>query len=388
MLARRQYKNYLNIHHTPDPKERRLNLIKESIGKGTPFPKPVVYEDLDKAFKKWVEEELQISFEGKNLQTMTLFSNQRFSEYMQSWEYTDENNNPLLNFKTVNRENNPNFGKDQGNNYNIPGEPFFLMARQVAHEPSGRMYFLDYKMRQPFTVDLVYKVNIITNKYELINDFNMMVVNKFKSRQCYLQINGHYMPMLIEGISDESEYNVNDRRFYNQCFTITLQAYIIRPEDMRVEETPVMALRFLGDHETQRKKMISLVPDMDCPKDEDNKYYETITIEFDNCSEDKVTFNTKDNHFVCYFYDAGDNISYFKVSINDGEWLRYEKECPDGFKLDLPENSKIKIRVRRYNYLKSGFLVFYAFDPGKGNDFDECDPKEIIGKDLIENEKE
>ena len=391
-MGRRLYKNYLNIHHTPDPLERRMNLIKEAIGKGTPLPQPVVYEDIDNAFKKWVEEDLQISFEGKNLPTMTLFSNQRFSEYLQSWQYTDENNNVLLNFKTVNRENNPNFGKDQGNNYNIPGEPFFLMARQIAHEPSGRLYYIDYKMRQPFTADLVYKLNILTNKIELINQFNMMVVNEFKSKQRYIEVNGHYMPMILEGISDESEYDINDRRFYNQCFTITLQAYIIREEDMRVEETPVMAVRYMGDNEIQRKKMVSLVPDLDCPQNEDNKYYEVLNIDFDNCSEDKATFNTKDNHLVCYFYDLGDNISYFMISIDDGEWQRFGKDCPDNFKLDMPENTKIKIKVRRFNYLKNGILSLYAFDPDKANDFDINDPKEIIGSgneldDLVENDE-
>ena len=63
MVPRRKYKNYLDIHHTPDPIERRMNLIKGAIGKGTPLPNPVVYEDIDKAFKEWVEKDLYISFE-------------------------------------------------------------------------------------------------------------------------------------------------------------------------------------------------------------------------------------------------------------------------------------------------------------------------------------
>ena len=257
MATRRKYKNYLNIHHTPDPIERRMNLIKGAIGKGTALPHPVVYEDIDKAFKEWVEKDLYVSFEGKEIPTMVLYSNQRFSEYLQTWQYTDENNNILLNFKTVTRENNPSFGKDQGGFYNIPGEPFFLMARQIAHREDGRLFYVDYKMRQPFTVDLSYKINIVSNKLELINEFNLMVNSAFKSKQCYLEINGHHMPMLLENVSDESEYSVSDRQFYSQSFTITLQAYIIRREDFRVEERPVMAIRYMGDAEMQRKKMVS-----------------------------------------------------------------------------------------------------------------------------------
>lgn len=377
MVPRKKYKNYLNIHHTPDPIERRMNLIKGAIGKGTALPKPVVYEDIDRAFQEWVEKDLYISFEGKELPTMVLYSNQRFSEYLQTWKYTDENNNILLNFKTISREYNPSFGKDQGNNYNIPGEPYFLMARQIAHEPSGRLYYIDYKMRQPFTVDFSYKVNIISNKLEVMNTFNMMVVDKFKAKQCYLNVNGHHMPMLLESVSDESEYSISDRQFYSQSFSITLEAYIIKPEDMIVEETPVMAIKYMGDAELQRKKMVSLLPDTGCQEPDDNKYYETLRIEFDPCMDDKVTFNTKANNLTAYFYEMDDNISYFLMSIDDGEWVKYGHECPEDFHVVIPEETKVKIRVRKYNKLITSVLSISAFDTNRAVDFNQNDPTEF-----------
>lgn len=377
MVPRRKYKNYLNTHHTPDPIERRMNLIKGAIGKGTALPKPVVYEDIDRAFQEWVEKDLYISFEGKELPTMVLYSNQRFSEYLQTWKYTDENNNILLNFKTISREYNPSFGKDQGNNYNIPGEPYFLMARQIAHEPSGRLYYIDYKMRQPFTVDFSYKVNIISNKLEVMNTFNMMVVDKFKAKQCYLNVNGHHMPMLLESVSDESEYSISDRQFYSQSFSITLEAYIIKPEDMIVEETPVMAIKYMGDAELQRKKMVSLLPDTGCQEPDDNKYYETLRIEFDPCMDDKVTFNTKANNLTAYFYEMDDNISYFLMSIDDGEWVKYGHECPEDFHVVMPEETKVKIRVRKYNKLITSVLSISAFDTNRAVDFNQNDPTEF-----------
>ena len=370
-MERRKYKNHLNIHNTPDPIERRMNLIKGAIGKGTPLPKPVVYEDIDKAFKEWVEKDLYISFEGKELPTMVLYSNQRFSEYMQTWKYTDENNNVLLNFKTVTRENNPSFGKDQGSNYNIPGEPFFLMARQLAHEPSGRLYYIDYKIRQPFTVDLSYKVNIVSNKLEVINDFNLMVVNKFKARQCYIEVNGHHMPMLLEGVSDESEYSITDRQFYNQSFSITLQSYIIREEDMRVEETPVMGFNIIGDNNTQKRKLVSLVPDIGCPEPVDDKFYEILNINFDTCMDDRIHFNTKANNLTAYYYEMDDNISYFMISINDGQWIKCRKPCPDDFSLSMPENSDVKIRVKKFNRLLSSSIYISVFDTNRAEDDDD-----------------
>lgn len=371
MMERRKYKNHLNIHHTPDPIERRMNLIKGAIGKGTALPRPVVYEDIDKAFKEWVEKDLYISFEDKEVPTMVLYSNQRFSEYLQTWKYTDENNNILLNFKTVTRENNPSFGKDQGNNYNIPGEPFFLMARQIAHEPSGRLYYIDYKMRQPFTADLSYRVNIVSNKLEIINDFNLMVVNKFKARQCYLEVNGHHMPMILEGVSDESEYSITDRQFYNQSFNITLQAYIIREEDMRVEETPVMGIRFMGDNDTQRRKLVSLVPDVGCEEPVDNKFYEVLNINFDTCMDERINFNTKSNNLMAYYYEMDDNISYFMISVNDGQWIKCRRPCPEDFSLSMPENSDVKIRVKKFNRLLSSSIYISVFDTNKAEAEDD-----------------
>ena len=384
MAGRRKYKNYLNIHHTPDPIERRMNLIKGAIGKGTALPHPVVYEDIDKAFKEWVEKDLYISFEGKELPTEVLYSNQRFSEYLQTWKYTDENNNVLLNFKTVTRENNPSFGKDQGGFYNIPGEPFFLMARQIAHRENGQLFYVDYKMRQPFAIDLSYKINIVSNKLTLINDFNILVNNKFKSKQCYLEINGHHMPMLLENVSDESEYSVSDRQFYSQSFTITLQAYIIRREDFRVEERPVMAIKYMGDAEMQRKKMVSLVPDVggdECLDPADNKFYETLKIDFDPCMDDKVTFNTKKNNLTVYFYEMDDNVSYFLISVDDRDWIKCGHDCPENFLLVIPEETKVKIRVRKFNKLLTSSISLYAFDPTKGNDFDINDPAEFRADD-------
>lgn len=384
MAGRKKYKNYLNMHHTPDPLERRMNLIKGAIGKGTALPNPVVYEDIDRAFKEWVEKELYVTYEGKEIPTMVLYSNQRFSEYLQTWQYTDENNNVLLNFKTVTRENNPSFGKDQGGFYNIPGEPYFLMARQVARRENGKLYYIDYKMKQPFTVDLSYKINIVSNKIGLINEFNLMVNDKFKARQCYLEINGHHMPMLLENVSDESEYSVSDRQFYSQSYSITLQAYIIRREDFRVEEVPVMAIRYMGDTEIQRKKLVSLVPDVggdECKDPDDNKFYETLKIDFDPCMDEKITFNTKSNNLTAYFYEMDDNISFFLISINDGEWVKYGKVCPEDFLLTIPENTDVKIRVRKFNKLLTSSLAFSTFDTNRAIDFDINDPTEFRPED-------
>ena len=128
----RANKNYLQLREGAVGKERRIELMKDILSNGTFIPKTVVYDDIDADFKRWADEELRIiSDEGTVFPTMTLYSNQRFSEYSQSWKYTDSNNNLLLNFKTVNRENNPQYGKIQAGLWNIPGERFYTMKKTL-----------------------------------------------------------------------------------------------------------------------------------------------------------------------------------------------------------------------------------------------------------------
>ena len=90
---KKYYKNIVNFKTTPDPEERRRNISKEIIRHEDYMPKTLTYEDIDRSFKEWVEKNIELIQDGKKLPTMVLYSNQRFSEYMQTWQYTDENNN-------------------------------------------------------------------------------------------------------------------------------------------------------------------------------------------------------------------------------------------------------------------------------------------------------
>ena len=139
----RLYKNTLDLNWTPDPAERRRNISKEIVRHADYIPKTLGYEDIDRCFKEWVENELNIVQDGVKLPTMVLYSNQRFSEYIQTWRFTDENNNIRLNFKTVTRENNPSHGTIVGDTYNIPGDRFYTFKSIDAIDDSGKRYRID-----------------------------------------------------------------------------------------------------------------------------------------------------------------------------------------------------------------------------------------------------
>ena len=216
----KKYLNDIELKSASVGNERRLELLSQIVKDGTFLPKTVEYSDIDADFKRWVEEDLRVSYNGSLFPTMVLYSNQRFTEYSQSWRYTDANKNLILNFKTITRENNPNYGKIQGGLWNIPGNRFYTMKSTKVLDDNASESLLLLKVRQPMAVDFVYKVSIFTTNIQAINDFNVIVNDAFKSRQAYIRPNGHYMPMILENISDKSSYQISDRQFYSQTFQI------------------------------------------------------------------------------------------------------------------------------------------------------------------------
>ena len=310
----------------PDPKELRKNFDLEELKDSTPFPNPLTYEDIDKEFKKWVEESLQVSYEGKNLPTMTLFSNQRFSEYMQSWSFTDEDKNPILNFKTITRENNPKTGTINGESKNIPGEHTWLMKRVAATDKNGREYYIEYRMKQPFAMDLIYKVSIFTNKYELLNVFNQKVNDRFKAITAYIRPNGHYISMKLNDVSDDSEYSLNDRQYYSQSFNITVRAYIIPEDSFIVEEVP--RLTFIGfdtkdgdgsyaDIEIEPASTQSLMTETDDCVDDKPYYYQPVSLKvnIDPC-DSRLVFTMDMNFTAKKDQSYSVNAKSYKIMVN------------------------------------------------------------------------
>ena len=232
------YIDRLRLRNHAQGVERRRNLSKITLEKGTPLPKPVTYEDIDKAFFEWVDKKLDIVYNGKKLPTYKLFSNQKLSEYSQTWENLDETGNIIMNFKTITRENNPQYGESQGGNYNVPGNRDYPMFYVPVLQENGDEAYDLYSMKQPLSVNFMYTISVICNKYEILNKFNETMQYEFSALECYIAPNDHPMPMVIENINDESEYSIDDRKYYAQSYQIKLMAYIIRAEDFKVTKIP------------------------------------------------------------------------------------------------------------------------------------------------------
>ena len=148
-------------------------------------------------------------------------------------------------------------------------------------QENGEEAYDMYSMKQPFCVDLEYTVTIVTNKYEVLNDMNQRVHFEFKAINCYINPNGHYMPMVLEDVSDESEYSLDDRKYYSQSYKIKVKAYIIRKEDFTVTKVPSRAImRLLGVTDKKKPKIQvgeeDYIADECCLRETTDPYYNKL----------------------------------------------------------------------------------------------------------------
>ena len=355
MARTNQPKKYIQTVKLKDTEygyPRRKSYGKTILNKETVFPKPLEYEDIDNEFFKFVSDELKMSINGKNIPTFTLYSNQRFSEYSQSWSHVDDDGNLLMNFKTVNRENNPKPGENQGGLWNIPGDQRYTLLIRDVLEDNGEESYEIYSMSQPYCVDLTYRISIITDIYENINYFNELINSKFKSRQCYIRPNGHFIPMVLEEINDNTEYTVSERKFYNQTVIIKAMAYIIKEEDFKVEKKPKRIKLFMqGD--TKRPK-----PEINIDEYfKDKVGYKSIELTIDLKEyHNKVEF-VIDTDFVIEKTELY-NLRNIRLSVNDMPYY-----IDKGFQ--VKENDSIKIIVNHIDPSVNSQIKFIGYNPNK-----------------------
>lgn len=343
--------------------ERRRNMYKLVMDKSMNFPKPIEFSDIDNSFNEWVNS-LEVSYEGKKLPIFKLFSNQRIGEYSQSWQHLDEIGNLLLNFFTTTRENNPKQGQNQGNYFNIPGNRDYPMYFKPVLQENGEEAYDMYSMKQPYCVDFIYSLTLITNKYELINEVNERILNEFKALECYIAPNGHYMPMKLEDVSDDSEYTIDDRKYYSQTYKISLWGYIIREEDFTVTRLPSRLVgRMLGIEKTKTKKTTTVeIEEYEDPlnccstrEEEINPYKNKIIkliINFPIC-EYKTTFDIDTTFTVTDVKTT--NIYDFVMKINN-EYACFDEE----FTIYNGDTISIEIERNKITNASSITLIGYT----------------------------
>ena len=232
------YRTNININSQKIGLERRQEMVETIADKGTFLPKGVLEEDMDQSFLELLNSDKGMALTIDGVKVPVIFLTiQRWTEFSKTWQFSDKYKNIELPFITVVRKPDIQQGQNQAGLWNIPGGHTYTYMKVPTWDGIRKGVDL-YKIPQPTSVDMLFEVRLFTNRMKDLNKFNRIIQRAFQSRQCYLNVNGHPMPLHLESIGDES--NIDDfenRRFYIQMFEMKLLGYILDEEDFKVIPT-------------------------------------------------------------------------------------------------------------------------------------------------------
>ena len=206
------------------------------------FPQSVLHEDHDKTFIEFIKNECKLVtsvVEPKRKITQqkdvpVFFLNiQKWKEFTQTWQLMDKKQVVAMPFITIVRKLDVN--KDEKTPNTIPVRRSF--PYQYVPTWDGNKKGVDiYKMPQPVPITMLYEVRLFSSKIRDLNKFNKILLQKFSSLQCYINVNGHYTELILDNVGDESQIDtLEERKFYIQPYTIKLNGYLIDSDEFEIK---------------------------------------------------------------------------------------------------------------------------------------------------------
>jgi len=235
MALPKKIKKNLSLEPVEVGYERRLELFNKISDKGTYLPKSLLHADLDRGFLDFVKNQLKTSVDGKTIPVVDiLISTQNWSQFAQTWNFSNIDKNVEPPVITTVRIPEVKFGTLPSLKYNIPNRRQYYYAA-VPNFDNGRKGMDIYTIPQPVPVDIKYSVKIICNRMRELNKFNQTIIEQFASRQSYSIINGHYIPIILDDVADESVFDMEKRKYYIQTYNFTLQGFLIDEDEFEVK---------------------------------------------------------------------------------------------------------------------------------------------------------
>jgi len=330
---------------TPDKilLERREQLLEYIQKDGTYLPKSVLHADLDRGMLDFVKNDLEMTAEGKKVNPVDIIiTTQNWSQFAETWDFQNLDKNIKPPFIATVRNPDVKYGTNPSLQYTIPNRKQFYYAKVPTWD--GQRKGMDiYKIPQPVPVDITYNIKIFCTKMRHLNEFNKLVLQKFSSRQAYTFVKGHYVPIILNGISDESVLDIEKRKYYVQNYEFLMMGFLIDEEEFQVSPAISRALTLYEvETGTQSRRARKNPPN---PQNFDidilfmsginslsEKYPYTIDLTFlstDNVDEFSVYIN--DNYM-------GDDLSNIQVNTND--IIKF-----DVVKIDDSKDSTIKTKA-------------------------------------------
>ena len=261
MALPKKIKKHLPLIPEKVGRERRQQMLDDITDDGTFLPKGVLHEDLDLGMIDFVKDRLKLVVSEKNVPTINkIITNQNWSQFVETWNFQDLDKNISLPFIATVRMPEVKYGTFQGGAANIPNRRQFFYYTVPTWD--GQRKGADvYKIPQPIPVDITYNVKLFCNRMREINEFNKIVMQTFTSKQAYQQIKGHYIPIILDDVSDESAKDLEKRKYYIANYKFTMKGLLIDEEEFQV--SPAISRQvtmFEVDTKVRGKKVINNPP--------------------------------------------------------------------------------------------------------------------------------
>jgi hypothetical protein len=222
---------------------RRRELLEKINKDGTYLPKSLLHADLDGGMLDFVKNELKVVVKGKIIPTVDIIiTTQNWSQFTETWNFQNIDKNVEPPFITTIRTPEVKFGTNPSLLYNIPNRKQYFYAQVPTWD--GQRNGMDiYTIPQPVPVDITYSVKIVCNRMRELNKLNQVILEKFASRQAYAVIKGHYIPIIMGNISDESVMEVEKRKYYIQTYEFTMLGFLIDEDEFEVSPAITRVLK-------------------------------------------------------------------------------------------------------------------------------------------------
>ena len=94
-----------------------------------------------------------------------------------------------------------------------------------------------------------------------LNEFNKVVMQTFTSKQAYTQIKGHYIPITLDSVGDESAKDLEKRKYYIANYTFVMKGLLIDEAEFQISPAITRQVTmFEVDTKTRGKKVTPQPP--------------------------------------------------------------------------------------------------------------------------------
>ena len=224
--------------------KRRQELL-DMITKSDSFlPDSILHDDLDKGMLDYVKKTFMVVSDGTQIPIIEkILTIQRWGEFSANWEFSDGDGNVKLPFIAIIRKPDVQFGTNPSIQRTIPERHQFHYATVPTWDGTAMGADI-YKIPQPIACDITYDITIVCNKFRDLNKFNKIVLQHFTSRQAYTKVKGHFIPIILNSIEDNTPMETMDgRRFYMQTYKFIMLGFLIDSDEFEVK--PAISRAFL-----------------------------------------------------------------------------------------------------------------------------------------------